>query len=351
MTIRRLTGRMRATLALAMTLLGGCGQENTEPFTQQRAYALGTLVDISVYGAPPEEAGSAIQAAFAELDRIHQRFHAWQPSQLTALNKQLQAGGVAQADPELIALLQTARKLAEQSGQRFNPAAGRLIALWGFHNDQLPRGPPPEADQIQAIVKQQPSLADITIDGTTVTSRNPAVQFDFGAFAKGYAIDRAVQILRQQGVKHAIVNAGGDLIAFGRRGQRPWRIGIRHPREPGLLASLTITGTEAVFTSGDYERFYEYQGRRYHHLIDPRSGYPSRHWASVTVIHEDATTADAAATALMIAGPDQWQAVATAMHLRQVMLVRNDLTVVLSQAMAGRLHFEVTPPRVEVVEL
>ena len=253
--------------------------------------------------------------------------------------------------PAILPLLRRATELSRQSGGLFNPAIGQLIALWGFASDQPPHGPPPDAKAIAALVQSQPRMEDIQIDGNKLRSRNSAVRLDFGAFAKGYAVDRAIELLQQAGVHNAIVNAGGDLRAIGRHGERPWRIGIRDPRGAGVLASVEVAGDESVFTSGDYERFFDWQGKRYDHIIDPRSGYPAEGLSSVTVFAHQADLADAAATALTVAGPDprHWLPVARAMGVTGVMLVAEDGRVQMTPGIRERIHFELSPaPTVEV---
>jgi len=183
-------------------------------------------------------------------------------------------------------------------------------------------------------------MEDLIIDQQTLRGNNPALQMDLGGFAKGYAVDRAIERLQALGIRNAIVNAGGDLRAIGRHGKRPWHIGIRHPRKPGIIAAVDVQGDESVFTSGNYERFFDYQGVRYHHIIDPRSGYPARGTLSVTVIHPDAGTADAAATALFVAGPKGWRQVARRMGLQQVMLIDSEMRVHITPAMRKRVFFK-----------
>ncbi len=183
-------------------------------------------------------------------------------------------------------------------------------------------------------------------------SVNPAVQLDFGAYLKGYGVDRAMEALIELGIAHAIINAGGDLRAIGRRPERPWRVGIRDPRGPGVMASLEIEGDECVFTSGDYERYFDYEGVRYHHILDPRSGSSARGTMSVTVVHNNGAEADAAATALFIAGPDGWRETAQAMGIEHVMLVDEAGKVYVTPTLAARLTFEAAqPPTLEVVTL
>jgi len=150
----------------------------------------------------------------------------------------------------------------------------------------------------------------------------------------------AIQTLQELGIDNAIINAGGDLRAIGKRDNHNWTVGIRHPREKGIIASIEINQDESVFTSGDYERFFEYKKKRYHHIIDPRTGYPAEDVISVTVIHPNATVADAAATALFIAGPQQWHAIARSMGIKLVMMIDDKRNIYMNPAMAQRLMFE-----------
>lgn len=337
------TGRWRSLLLVAILALAvsGCGQSR-EPLHKTQLLAMGTLVNISIWSPDAALAQRAVTAVTQELNDAHERWHAWQPSTLTRLNDELAAGKTATVDDDTRELIQQARELSTASQHLFNPAIGGLIELWGFHSDQRPDTPPP-SQQINQLLASAPSLADVQVDGKRVRSTNSAVQLDFGAIAKGYAVDRAMQRLRQMDVRNAIVNAGGDLRAIGRHGERPWRIGIRHPTRSGVLASLETHGDESVFTSGDYERYFEYNDKRYHHIIDPRTGYPARGITSVTVVHSEATTADAAATALFVAGPEKWQAIAKSLGISHVMVVDDTGTVYMTPAMAERIQFETDP--------
>lgn len=334
-----------ALLALAVTT-AAC-RPAPEPLYQEQLLALGALVDISLWGVEPGLAAQAGDQLSADFNRIHRTWHAWQDSALTRINAQLSSASVASVEPELIPLLRRARELSRASGGLFNPAIGRLVAAWGFHSDE-PHGPPPQASILAQLVAQQARMDDVQIEGNTLRSSNPAVQLDFGAIGQGYAVDVAIERLRKLGVQNAIVNASGDIRVIGRRGTRPWRIGIRDPRRAGVIASLEMQGDESIVTSGTYERYYDYQGKRYHHIIDARSGYPARAALSVTVLHRDATTADAASTALLVAGPQAWHKVARAMGIKQVMLIDNAGTVHIDPLLAKRLRFETPVPTVKL---
>jgi thiamine biosynthesis lipoprotein len=338
-------------VAALACLQAGCTPPPDKTYKTQ-IFTLGTVVDISFWDVDEARAAAGVKAIERVLDGIHNRWHAWQPSELTRINAGLAAGqAVAIADDEAAALRQ-AVLLAEKSGELFNPAAGRLIGLWGFHSDNLPTGPPPARDDIDRLLAAGPSMADLSFGPGTVSSANPAVEIDLGGFAKGYGVDRAIEAVRALGITDAVVNAGGDLRAIGSHGRRPWRIGIRLPTQAnGVLASVEVRGDECVFTSGNYERYYDYQGRRYHHIIDPRTGYPSAPAVSATVIYPEGAVADAAATALMVAGPEKWRETAGRMGITQVMLIDADMKVYMTPAMAKRIHFEVSPaPEVIVGE-
>lgn len=140
-----------------------------------------------------------------------------------------------------------------------------------------------------------------------------------------------------------MVNVGGDLLTLGEPRGRPWRIGIRHPHQEGIIASLEVGADTAVFTSGDYERDFEQDGERYHHILDPRSGHPARGLSAATVVHSDPVRADAASTALMLAGPEDWPAVARRLGVQRIMLVEPDGRIHLTESMQAHLRVEQTP--------
>ncbi|MFZ5594800.1 MAG: FAD:protein FMN transferase [Pseudomonadota bacterium] len=329
-------------------LLSTCARQE-EPLYTQQLLTFGTLVDISIWGVDKERAMEASRQIGEELQQMHNDWHAWHDSPLTRMNTALASGATVTVPPSLLPLLQKSLTLSRQSEGLFNPAIGKLIKLWGFAQDDLPGGPPPDAAAVAGLVTQHPGMVDLTLEKDRLHSVNPAVQLDFGAIGKGYGVDLAIERLRQLGVENAIVNAGGNLRAIGRHGDRPWRIGIRNPRGPGVLASIETRGDESILTSGDYERFFEYQGKRYHHIIDPRSGWPATGVTSVTVIAADAATADAASTALFIAGPQDWREIAKHMGIKQVMLIDDQGQVTMTPEMAQRVRFEASPaPKVKV---
>lgn len=318
--------------ALLVFLLAGCGQSADDPETRHRFMAMGTLVDVTFWDVPPAEAEAAAAEIEALFHTLHHEWDAWGDGALGRLNAALAAGEAVLPDGDLAVLLEQAAALSAASDGLFDPAIGALVELWGFaRQEDLPDAPPPPEKIAAQLAARMPLPRMMHANGHL--SGPAGARIDLGGFAKGIAVDRGIALLRARGVEHAIINAGGDLRAIGRRGERAWRIGIRAPRGNRVLAALEIVDDEAVFTSGDYERFFDHQGRRYHHILDPRDGYPAQGLVSVTVLHREAGRADAAATALMVAGPDGWRSMAAALDVEAVMVVRDDGTIDLTDAM------------------
>jgi thiamine biosynthesis lipoprotein len=329
---------VRASLGwLLLWMLTAC---SPPPLTQQQAYVFGTLVEVSVYGAPEAQARQATAAVLARFDALHQQLHAWQPSELSRLNTALTKGVRAPVSPELAAMLRDAQTLSTQSGDLFNPAIGGVITLWGFHAD-APQAKVPDAAAIAGWVAKQPRMGDLVIEGATVSSRNPAVQLDLGGYAKGMALDDAVAMLRKHGIKNALVNIGGNVIALGQHGDRPWRVGIQHPRKAGTLATLDLRDGEAIGTSGDYQRYFEVAGQRYCHLIDPRTGHPATGMQSVTVLvrgEHAGTRSDALSKPLFIDGAARLAEHAAHLGVADYLAVDAAGKTHVSPALAARLR-------------
>lgn len=337
--------RLIALVAVFVIFASACSRPSTEQVYEERVYVFGTLADVTIYGAPAEQARQAVAAIARDFQTWHHEWHAWEPGPLTELNEAIAAGRPAPVPASLQPLILKSQEVFIQSEGLFNPAIGRLLRLWGFQSSERPSGPPPAAEAIEALVKQAPAMTDLRLADGVLISTNPAVQLDFGGIAKGYAVDLALQKLRDMGLHNAIVNAGGGLGVIGSRGDRPWRVGIRHPQGAGVLASIEVRDGESVHTSGNYERFRQHENLRYAHILDPRTGWPVEGITSATVIHTDGTVADAAATVLVIAGPDEWHRLAQRMGIRYAMLVDEAGTVYMNQAMADRVQFTGEPPK------
>lgn len=328
--------------------LAGCAPPPT--VVEERFYVFGTLADLLVVATDAERCAAVTRSIGVGFARMHRDWHAWKPGALTALNAGLARGERVATEPSIIDLIRGSSATYRSSQGLFNPAIGALVELWGFHDDEMPVGGLPASASVERWRRRQPTMNDLIVDGFEVASRNNAVQLDFGGYAKGVALDWALDTLAQSGCHDAIVNLGGNLAAMGQRGERPWRIGVRHPQGEGVIAAVDVVGREAVVTSGSYERYREQDGVRYPHIIDPRTGYPAQQVASSTVVHHDAALADAAATALIVAGPQRWAAIARDMGIREAMVIDADGNVELTPAMRERVRFAVPePPSVRVV--
>ena len=334
---------------LVLLMLGGC---RPTPLQEQQAYVFGTRVEVLVVSPAPETGRQAIAAVLREFDRLHRDYHAWQTSPLTELNAAIAAGRPQMVSAEMAALIAEAQALSRRGDYLFDPGIGQLIKLWGFHADDFKAELPAPA-ALADWRRQQPSIADITLDGNTVRSRNRAVALDFGGYLKGVALDRAAAILRQQGINDALINIGGNIMALGSKQGRKWKVGIQHPRQAGPLATVELNDGEAIGTSGDYQRFFEVDGKRYAHLLDPRTGRPAEHTQAVTVLipagAKAGTLSDASSKPIFIAGPQGWRAMARQMEIGLVLRVDRDGSIEMTQALHDRLAFIGQPPAMAVV--
>lgn len=339
---------MRTTLAclLVLGLLLSCGR--SPEFARHHLAVFGTEVTVTLEA--DREAGQALARADRELQRMHRDWHAWEPGRLWQINRAIAEGRCLDLPPDAAAVIERARELEHRSGGLFNPAIGRLLALWGFHASELPEGPPPAESEIADLVSRSPAMRQLHIRHGRLCSNNRTVQLDFGAYIKGVAIERALELLAESGLQHAIVNAGGDLGVIGQHGRRHWRAAVQHPdgRSGHHVAMLEVHDGEFVFTSGNYRRYRQGDGIRHGHIIDPRDGYPADAVNSVSLIAEDGGLADAAATALAVAGKSEWLEIAGALGIDKVMRIKADGSVELTPEMAARVQWREQPDGIDL---
>ncbi|MDP1605788.1 MAG: FAD:protein FMN transferase [Rhodocyclaceae bacterium] len=339
--------------ALLALLLAACGQP--APVAQE-SYVFGTRVEVLVWGARGVAAQNAADEVLREFDRLHRTYHAWQPSELTALNDAIAAGRPHEVSAELAELIITAQALTVQSEWLFDPGIGRLVALWGFHGDEF-KPALPDAAALATLVAAKPSITDLVLEGNRVSSKNPAVALDFGGYLKGVALDRAAAIFKTRGIQNALINIGGNVLAMGRKGDQPWRVGIQHPRSAEAggapLATLELHDGEAIGTSGDYQRYFEVDGRRYSHLIDPRTGLPVVGTQALTVLIPPAAAvglySDVLSKPLFVAGED-WPRLARKIGAGQVLRVDAAGKIAVTAALRPRLTFAPANPDLTVVQ-
>ena len=328
----------------AIFLLTGC--TDPKPVASE-SFVFGTRVEIQVADdAPAARIRTAVADVLAEFDRMHRTYHAWQPSELTELNDALAVGKKVRVSTEMAALLSEAQGFAKASDGLFDPGIGRLIALWGFHADSYAAQLPDPA-AVQVWLSRHPSIRDLIIQtderGGWVSSRNNQVALDLGGSLKGTALDRAAAIMKAAGLNNVLINIGGNVMALGSRYGKPWRVAIQAPRYAGPLAILELKDGEATGTSGDYQRYFEVDGQRYPHLLDPRTGYPATGMQSVTIVVDGPSAgvrSDVLTKPLFMAGPEAWPAMAQRLGLTAVLVVSADDQVRVTSGLADRLKFE-----------
>ncbi len=263
-------------------------------------FAMGTSVTLKLY-AKVEKVDSLVQVTFAQIDRLDSLMSRY--SQVSELNliERLSAFEEATCSPDVALVLQRSQHFAHSSGGAFDITVGALTRLWDFQNLEAPP-PAEEIDSALVLVGYE----NLQVQGRKVQLRREGVRLDLGAAAKGFAVDQAAETLLAAGISCGMVEAGGDIRYWGRKPDgRPWRFGVQHPRDPEQYIAVEDLGLTAVATSGDYEQFIEYEGKRWHHILDPTTGYPSRAAVSATVWTTTALDADILSTALFILGPNR----------------------------------------------
>ena len=295
---------------------------------------MGTWVEIAVF-ASEDTAAEVFDEAERLLRRFEVDYYAWGDGELARVNRELAENGEATAEPAMAALLREARRITVASEGAFDPAVGALVELWGFHSALAEPAPPP-SEAIDAWRESGATLASVEIDGTILRTDVPGLKLDLGGIAKGEAVDLLVALVARHGIRDALVNAGGDLRVLGRREGRPWRIGIKDPRAESVLGVIELEDGEAAFTSGDYERFVDRDGRRLHHILDPRTGFPADATRAVTVIARRGVDADAASTALFVAG-DEWSRIAPSVGAEAVLRVDAAGEIEATESMRRRI--------------
>jgi len=317
-----LTGRLKTfTVLFALLLAASACSGRPESYSKTRVI-MGTYVTITAErGDLPEIlTRAAVFDAFAEIERVDRLMSTYkQDSQLSEINRQAGIRPV-KVDPEVMQAVKDALEVSRMTAGGFDPTVGPLVRLWGIGHEGARVPAPDEIKKALAVVNYK----DVAVDAgaSTVYLTRKGMYLDLGGSAKGYASDRAVDVLKSKGIKGGIVAVAGDVRLFGSRSDsRPWGVGIQHPRDKGgLLAKLELTDA-AVSTSGDYERFFIKDHTRYHHIFDPSTGYPAKGLMSLTVVAKEASLADPLTTGLFVLGPDKAYAFANAHPEFSVLMV------------------------------
>lgn len=280
---------------------GASGSQGPDVLRERELGVMGTSLQIRAIGPDAARLEVALDAAVAEIRRVEDLMTDWRPSPLEELNAA--AGKGPQLVPrELAELVQLAVDVGALTEGAFDVTYAGVGRLWDFK--ARPPRVPTDAEIAEALRVVDYRRLAVDLEASTVELPAGA-RIGLGGIAKGYGVDRAMAVLMEHGIENAIVNAGGDLKALGTKLGAPWEIAIVHPRDEERVIALLPVSNTCVVTSGDYERFFELDGKRYHHILDPRTGRPSEGCMSATVVAPDAALADALATSLCVLGPER----------------------------------------------
>lgn len=331
--------RIAACIAL-LPLFAACSPAAApppaQPLTESRL-AMGSELRLTAWSSDEAATRVAFAAVFADFEKLESLMSTWREgSDVLRLNAA--AGGApVPVSPEVIEVLQLASSFSELSGGKFDITFGALSGLWKFDHDQDDVVPDSEA-----VRARLPLIAweDVEVDAQAGTARlrRPGMSVHLGGIGKGYAVDRAAAILRQHGIRNFLIKAGGDLYVGGHPEGRPWRVAIQDPRGASDEPFAYVDLTDATFsTSGDYERFFLSDGRRYHHILDPDTGMPAMASRTVTILARRAVEADALGKIVFILGPDAGMELIERLPDVEGVIVGAYNEVVISSGLKGRL--------------
>ncbi len=299
-----------------------------------------TFVTISLFtDAGKEHAGEAAQKTFEEMERLESLLHRNTPgSDIRKINDN---AGIAPVivDAETFFIISKAIEYGELSCGAFDISIAPLIDLWGFGSEDI-TVPEPEA------IRESRQHIDYQKIKTDPLSRSVSIEegmaLDLGGIAKGYIVDRGIDTLKENGIGRAFLNAGGDIrLIGGKPGPEPWNVGIQNPRQEdgsrGIAGKIALFDS-AVVTSGDYQRFFEEDGRRYHHIIDPATGYPADRLLSVTIVHDQALDADILSTAVFVMGKERGLKLIEELPGTEAVIITPELEIINTAGLEGKFE-------------
>ena len=297
----------KPTLAAAFALLtlvacvAGCRGDGSPRVVRDERLKMGTRFEIQVVVSDASAGRAAVEAAYLEIDRVEQLLSEWrETSEISEVNRRAGQAAVP-VGPDLFAVVERASEISEITDGAFDVTFAACGGIWSVRERRIPTG-----GEIEACLPHV-DFRRLDLDAAASTIRLPAEAMRIGiaGIGKGYGVDRAAEVLEAHGIRDYIVDGGGDIRVAGRNVNRPWVVGIADPRREGQLYATLDARAGAIVTSGDYQRYFEQDGVRYHHILDPATGRPARRAVAVTVVASTATDADALATGLFVLGPER----------------------------------------------
>lgn len=324
--------------------------------TQEKVYresriAMDTITTITVVSPSRKKAEEAIEAGFTEIKRLEQILNYFSPdSEITAINN-LSGISPVKVSRETIEIIKMSLEIADATGGIFNPTIGPVIKLWKFSRQDKADTIPSEEAIMDALRMVDYKRVRVDEKRSEIFLELKGMEIDLGGIAKGYVADRAIDVIKKMNIKAGLVAIAGDIKGFGLRpDQRPWNVGIQDPRPvddktDGVFATLYLEN-RAISTSGDYQRFFIKDGKRYHHIIDPRTGYPAESSViSVSVIADNGFIADGITTAMFIFPPHKAKAFLESLGVEGV-IVDNQKRLYITKGLKGKI--EIIDKRYEI---
>jgi thiamine biosynthesis lipoprotein len=308
-------------------------------------FLMDTVVEIKVYHKDKGEAQKAIDSSMEEMRSVEQKMSCFLPgSEVSRINKEaflegkkgspLAEGWIPVSD-ELFSLLEESVLLSKLTKGSFDITIFPLWKIWKFEGEN---SEVPGKGKIEKVLKFV-NYENMMLKNGKISFARKEMGIDLGGIAKGYAVDAAVRVLKKKNINSAMVNAGGDIYVLGRKQGKPWRIGIRHPRREGEILGIIEVENKAVVTSGDYERFFFSGGKRYHHIINPKTGYPADECQSVTIVAKEATFADGLATGIFVLGPKEGMALIENLAGVEGVIINKEGDVSASSGLVSKIEY------------
>ena len=298
--------------------------------------AMGTVIEITLISDDEEAANKAALRAFQEIKRIETLMSPWiDSSDVTRINRFAGKERV-KVSTETMEVIKKAQEISELSEGGLDITIGPLTELWRMAREKKI---PPSIDEVRGKLDLV-NFKNIGIDPEgKIFLQNRGMAIDLGGIAKGYAVDRAFELLKSHGYKNLIVNAGGDLRVGGLKNKQPWSIGIQNPRESQkILARISVLDT-AIATSVDYEKYFIYHGKRYHHIFNPKDGFPTEGSQSVTIIAKDCITADGLATTVFVLSAEKGYSLCQKLEGVDCIIVDKEGKTIFSPGLKDRISF------------
>jgi thiamine biosynthesis lipoprotein len=345
--VRRLSSAVPFLLAVLGTFTAACSATprtdgGEERVIERVGLAMGSELRLTAFTSDATAAATAFNAVLDEFDRLDHLLSVWKPgSDVQRVNE---AAGLeaVHVGPDLLDVLEAARQVSEWTDGKFDVTFAALADVWKFDHDQ--DNTVPTREQIEArrpLIDYRNVIVDRS--AATVFLAQKGMRIHLGGIGKGYAVDRAARLLRNRGLTNFMIQSGGDLYVAGLLNGQPWRLGIADPRDPSKTFGTLDLSDGTFSTSGDYERAFLKEGRRYHHLLDPATGEPARGCRSVTIVANSPLLADGLSTGVFILGPERGMALVERLPDVEAVIISSRNEVLVSSGLRGRFHQLSTP--------